>query len=80
MPDLYIRNIPDGLYERIWQRAHKRNRSMSAEVIELLQIAIGDTKRSPGEILAGIRRRRCFHPADVGAPDSAVLLHEDRER
>ena len=36
--------------------------------------------RSQGELLDAIRRRRVFRPAKVGAPESAVLLRQDRDR
>jgi plasmid stability protein len=80
MPILHVRNVPEELYERLQKRARKENRSISAEVIGLLQHALEDSDRSPGEILAGIRRRRFFRPADAGAPDSVTSLREDRER
>lgn len=80
MPILHVRNVPEELYERLQERAQKENRSMSAEVVDLLQRAIEASERSPAEILAGIRRRRFFRPADAGVPDSATLLREDRDR
>ena len=80
MPILHVRNVPDDLYQRIQERARQENRSISAEVIGLLQYALAETERSQAEILAGVRRRRFFRPADVGAPDSVALLREDRER
>ena len=80
MPILHVRNVPDKLYERIRRQAQVQNRSISAEVITLLERALAETEGSQGEILAGIRRRRFFRPQDIGAPDSVVLLREDRER
>jgi hypothetical protein len=32
------------------------------------------------ELLDEIRRRRSFRPSAAGAPDSTILLREDRER
>jgi hypothetical protein len=32
------------------------------------------------ELLAEIRRRRLSHPRNPAAPDSTILLREDRER
>ncbi|GAB4434435.1 MAG: hypothetical protein Fur0044_31820 [Anaerolineae bacterium] len=80
MPILHVRNVPDSLYERIRQRATQQNRSISAEVISLLDKALTPPELSQAEVLANIRRRRFFRPADQGAPDSATLLRQDRER
>lgn len=80
MPILHVRNVPDDLYERIRQRAGRQNRSISAEVIVLLDKALAEAELSQAELLADIRRRRFFRPADQDAPDSTTLLRQDRER
>ena len=80
MPTLHVRNVPDDLYDKIRKQAAAQNRSISAEVIVLLQRALLQSEREQDEVLAGIRRRRFFRPADAGAPDSQTLLREDRER
>jgi plasmid stability protein len=80
MPILHVRNVPDELYERIRRQAQVQNRSISAEVIMLLERALAETEGSQDEILAGIRRRRFFRPQEVGAPESVILLREDRAR
>jgi plasmid stability protein len=80
MSILHVRNIPDELYDRIRQRARAQNRSISAEVIILLDRALAEAERSQSDVLAGIQRRRAFYPAQAGAPDSTTLLHEDRGR
>lgn len=80
MPILHVRNVPEELYDRIKQQAAESNRSISAEVITLLQRAISDFNRSQEEILDQIRRRRFFRPSETGAPDSLSLLREDRAR
>lgn len=80
MPTLHVRNVPEEVYERIRMRATQQNRSISAEVIMLLQRAVTEPERPQNEVLAGIRRRRFFRPADVNAPDSLTLLRADRAR
>ncbi len=80
MPTLYVRNIPDELYARIRRRARAQNRSISAEVIMLLDRALAEAERSQSDVLADIQRRRTFYPAQAGAPNSTVLLREDRAR
>jgi hypothetical protein len=68
------------LYEQIRRRAQAQNRSISAEVIVLLDRGLAETERSQDDILDGIRRRRFFRPAEADAPDSTALLREDRAR
>jgi antitoxin FitA len=80
MPVLHVRNVPEALYERIRLQAQAQNRSISAEVITLLERAVGEPAPSQAEILQNIRRRRAFRPAQAGAPDSAQLLRQDRAR
>ncbi|MBL7163459.1 MAG: hypothetical protein ISS57_12710 [Anaerolineales bacterium] len=80
MPILHVRNVPEDLYDRIKQRAATRNRSISAQVITMLEYATEQPIRSQSKILAGIQRRRFFHPAASGAPDSTTMLREDRSR
>lgn len=79
-PILHVRNVPDDLYERIRQRAGRKNRSISAEVVSLLDQALAEAEPSQAEVLENIRRRRFFRPSDRGAPDSTSLLRQDRER
>ena len=80
MAILHVRNVPRALYETLRRRAATQHRSLSAEVIMILQDALEQPKRTPAEILASIQKRRYFSPANVGAPDSTVLLREDRAR
>lgn len=80
MPILHVRNVPEDLYERIQQRAQLQHRSISAEVLTLLRDALEISERPQARILADIRRRRFYRPSDVGAPESAKLLREDRDR
>ena len=80
MPILHVRNVPEPLYERIRACAESSRRSISAEVISLLERALEEPACRQFEILAGLRRRRSFRPANVGAPDSTSLLREDRGR
>jgi antitoxin FitA len=79
MPTLHVRNVPDILYERLRQRAQEENRSLSAEVVMLLDYALQETDLTQAQLLDHIRRRRFFNPAKAGAPDSTTLLRQDRE-
>jgi plasmid stability protein len=80
MPTLHVRNVPNELYERIRGQAQANHRSISAEVIVLLNQVLAETWRPQSEVLASIQRRRFFRPAAVGAPDSVTLLRQARER
>ena len=80
MPTLHVRNVPESIYESLRQRAQEQNRSLSAEVIVLLDYALAETQNNQAELLEGIRRRRFFQPDRAGAPDSTKLLRQDRDR
>ena len=80
MSTLHVRNVPKELYARLQKRAASQRRSLSAEVITLLDWAITEIDRSSDAALTSIRSRRFYEPAAVGAPDSTVLLREDRGR
>lgn len=71
-------NIPEVLYSRLKSSADKQHRSLSAEVIALLELAIEDADRYTESTLLSIRRRRSFNPKLAGAPNSTDLLREDR--
>jgi plasmid stability protein len=72
--------VPEELYERLQERARVQRRSLSAEVIALLDWAVTELERTPQVTLASIRSRRFYEPAGAGAPDSTTLLREDRGR
>jgi plasmid stability protein len=80
MAILHVRNVPQDLYTRLKKRAETQRRSLSAEVVTLLEWAVEEVDRASESSLESIRRRRFFEPASVGAPDSTTLLREDRER
>ena len=37
MPNLYVRNIPDELYDALRERARKNHRTIRAEVLTILE-------------------------------------------
>ncbi len=80
MPTLHVRNVPDTLYANLRRRAESQRRSLSAEVITLLEWAMAEAERVAKVPLASIRQRRFFDPSAVGAPDSTTLLRQDRGR
>jgi plasmid stability protein len=80
MPILHVRNVPDTLYADLQHRAERQRRSLSAEVITLLEWALAEAERTSEMTLTSIRQRRSFNPAAAGAPDSTTLLRQDRDR
>ena len=82
MATLHVRNIPDDLYGRLKQYAQAQNRSLSAQVITLLNQAIEhEAQRSQQQqLLDEIRRRRFVYSNEIEVEDSTTLLREERER
>lgn len=88
MPTLYVRNIPDDLYQRLQDLAASQHRSISAQVITMIEKALlteaqqanSGTTKPITEILAQSRHRRRVNPTDFGLPDSTTLIREDRDR
>ena len=82
MSILHVRNVPQELYEQIQQMADAKHRSLSAQVVTLLEQAVKQeqARQAQAKTLAGIRRRRLAQIANPAVPDSASLLREDRTR
>ena len=80
MPTLHVRSIPEDLYLEIQRLAETKNRSLSAQVINMLTQALEEERRRKlqSKALNSIRRRRFIAPKK--APSSLDLLHEDRNR
>ena len=84
MPILHVRNIPQSLYDDIKLRAKLERRSLTAEVIELLERGLQAPKRefSVDEWLEDARRFREELARELGGKmgvDSATLIREDRD-
>lgn len=80
MATLHVRNIPDDLYARLQEIAASEKISLSAEVARLLEQALEEeqVRMSSRNVLAEMRRRRFTPPRN--APESIMLLREDRNR
>ena len=78
MATLHVRNVPDSLYERLRRQAEAENRSLSAELVILLDNALEPSDEQTA-VLARIRQRRTYDPAAVGAPDSTAVLRVMRD-
>lgn len=82
MATLYVRNFPEELYERLKAVAAERRRSVSAEVVVLVEQALESEQAVSRRLEAleriGERRRRFKMPP--GAQDTLSMLREDRDR
>jgi antitoxin FitA len=81
MATLYVRDVPDDLYERLRREARAARRSISAEAVEILRRALP----SPGgvsldDFLETADQMRARHRLAPGAPTAAELVREDRDR
>jgi hypothetical protein len=78
MPTLYVRDVPDRLYEQARKIAAAQGSSLSAYVVTVLEDAVEDERlrRTRALTLASIRRRR--RPLPANAPDSVSVLRQIR--
>jgi plasmid stability protein len=84
MPILHVRNIPQSLYDDIRLRAKLEHRSLTAEIIVLLErgLEAPERKFSAEEWLENARRFREEMAHKLGGKmgaDSATLIREDRD-
>jgi plasmid stability protein len=79
MATLHVRNVPDELYERLKSLAGHNHRSLSAEVIDLLEaeVAARDRVAQMTRALEGLEKvRRRLPPVSPGY--AADLVRESR--
>lgn len=82
MPILHVRNIPGDLYDRMRLHASAQHRSLSAEVIALLERGLADIEGQVDtvELLERMRLRREVRRARGEHADSVESIREDRRR
>ena len=82
MATLHVRNVPEKLYKRIQKLAEEENRSVTAEVIQLLSqgLQAREARRGAAEVIERIRQRAQKIELPRGWKDSAELIREDRSR
>jgi len=78
MATLYVRDIPDPLYQQAQKIALAQGRSLSASVLINLQQAVEEEKvrRARAKALSSIRRRRRALPSNM--PDSVKMIRHIR--
>lgn len=79
MATLHVRGVPDELYEQVRELAQTNRRSLSVEIIRLLEQALADEAllQEQSDILDLLWEHRYKPPTGM---DSVALLREDRER
>ncbi len=82
MAILHVRNVPEKLYKRIQKLAEEENRSVTAEVIQLLNqgLQAREARRGAAAVIERIRQRAQKVELPHNWKDSAELLREDRSR
>lgn len=82
MATLHVRNVPEKLYKRIQKLAEAENRSLTAEVIQLLVqgLQAHEVRRDTMAVIERIRQRARKMDLPEGWTDSVELIHEDRSR
>ena len=79
MPDVLIRDVPDGVIEALKRRARSHHRSLQGELLSLLEEATAENaERSPAAIAARVREALAARGGTF--TDSTPMVREDRER
>ena len=77
-----VRNVSDGVYERIRALAERERRSLNAQVLAMLDGALaagGAHPNSVATLLMEAERIRKTVRQRKGAPDSVEILRQSRE-
>ena len=83
MARLYVRNVPDDLYEALRNRAKSQHRSIAAEVLILLEQNVPTAKelKKRRAFLKKLTKMRSFSISGrQSLPSSEEFLREDRDR
>jgi len=83
MPTLYVENVPDALYEALRERARRRGKSITAEVLALLEenVPTAPELARRKEFLQRAQRIRARRTRLAGPfPASEEMQREDRRR
>jgi len=74
VPTLTIKNLPDGLYQRLKARAEEHRRSLNSEVIVCLEQSLGTQRLDPETFLKSAqklrRRLKSIHLTDRELSDA----------
>lgn len=80
MKTLYVRDVPEELYEQVKALAEKDHRSIQAQALHLIEQALQqqNLQEQRRQAYESIQRRR--HEKKPLSVDSLTLLREDRDR
>ena len=78
MPGIFIRDIPEKLYNQLKKRARDNNRSLQQELKIILTEAVSHNTEKGIKMAASIRKE--LEAKKVHFSDSAELISEDRKR
>ncbi|HEX7752362.1 MAG TPA: TraY domain-containing protein [Novosphingobium sp.] len=79
MATLTVRRLDDNLYNRLGERARRNNRSLEAEVRDILEKEAGKSAFDMEAWLAEARRLRQQTPARGDGKTSLDVLREERD-
>jgi antitoxin FitA len=83
MPTLYVENVPDELYRALRERARQNRKSITAEVLSLLQenVVTARERKARQAFFRQAQRLRSRGPRSAPPfPASEELQREDRSR
>lgn len=83
MPTLYVEHVPRELYEALRERAHKRRRSIAAEVLALLEENVPSAReiQARREFLRKLERIRSKRGLPRRSfPSTEEMQRQDRQR
>ena len=80
MANLTIRNLENAIVEKLKAQAKQHNRSLEAEVRQILTEQTGARPWRGAELVARAERIKAMTPKDVPQTDSTLLIREDRDR
>ena len=73
--NLSIKNAPEGVVQRLRERAERHHRSLQGELLAIIEAAVQeDRPATPAEILAEVRRLGLRTPSEA-----AALIRADRD-
>jgi len=77
---LHIRNVPDGVVERVKRTAVQNRRSINSEIVSMLELHYAsDDSATQLAIIDRIRRRTAGYPPS-DPKETLEMIREDRER
>jgi plasmid stability protein len=83
MATLHVRNVPDDLYRRIQEKAEADRRSVSGEIIVLLERGLRSAEGPRRAMVEALERMAARQQGLAPPPDwpgVVALLREDRDR